>query len=246
MASDYLKWKYRNVKPREPVVLTPAQKRANWWDYHKWYVVLGTVLLLCIGDILFHAFGVGQVKPDVQVAYVGNYALPEDAVSALEQSLSALAKDGNGDGQTVVRVNQYAAARSGGETTEDREQAAYAEASRVALMADLERCDSFLFLFEDGETFQRDYQILAYTDGSLPAEGEASSDGLWVAWKDCPALQSLELVEYTETVAGTAVSGSSQELLSELNIARRGFWTQRSCKNPEACEALWEALTKRA
>lgn len=246
MASEYLKWKYRDVKPEEPMVLTPAQKRSNWWHYHKWHVVLVAVLLLCAGDILFHALGVGQVKPDVQVAYVGSYALPEDTISSLEQSLSALATDGNGDGRTVVQVNQYAAARSKGETTEDRERAAYAEASRVALMADLESCDSFLFLLEDGETFQRDYQILAHTDGSLPAEGEAPSDRLWLEWVQCPVLRSLELGEYTETVVGTAVSGSGQELLSGLSIARRGFWTEKTCQNPETCESLWEVLTEGA
>lgn len=34
MASEYLKWKYRDVKPDQTVELTPRQKRANWWYYH--------------------------------------------------------------------------------------------------------------------------------------------------------------------------------------------------------------------
>ena len=45
MASEYLKWKYRDVGPEQAVELTPRQKRANWWYYHKWYVLLGLGLL---------------------------------------------------------------------------------------------------------------------------------------------------------------------------------------------------------
>jgi len=37
MASEYLKWKYKDVRPDIPKELTPAEKRSNWWHYHKWY-----------------------------------------------------------------------------------------------------------------------------------------------------------------------------------------------------------------
>ncbi len=119
-------------------------------------------------------------------------------------------------------------------------------AARVGLMADLERCDSFFFILEDGETFQRDYQILAHTDGTLPSETEAASDACWMRWADCPVLRGLDLGEYTETVAGTEVSGDSQSLLSDFCFARRGFWTEKTCKYPEKCEELWNTLTEGA
>ena len=44
MASEYLKWKYRDVKPDAPLVLTPKEKRANWWHYHKWTLLSGVVV----------------------------------------------------------------------------------------------------------------------------------------------------------------------------------------------------------
>ena len=49
MASQYLKWKYRDVKPDAPVELTEAQRRANWWHYNKWYVLGACLLLLAAG-----------------------------------------------------------------------------------------------------------------------------------------------------------------------------------------------------
>ena len=59
MASEYLKWKYRDVKPDEPIVYTKEEKRRNWWDYHKWHVVIAVVLVLIAADIIWDALGIG-------------------------------------------------------------------------------------------------------------------------------------------------------------------------------------------
>ena len=45
MASEYLKWKYRDVQRREEFVMTPEERRKNWWHYHKWHVVIGVLLI---------------------------------------------------------------------------------------------------------------------------------------------------------------------------------------------------------
>lgn len=146
MASEYLKWLYRDEKPEEPLVLTPAQKRKNWWDYHKWHVAAGAVLLAIAGSILWDALGIGEIKPDYQVAYVSTNALPEDTAAELEAGFAALGEDLNGDGQVVVRLNQYAVFNG------DAEAAATAG---VALMGDIVECESYFFLLEDPERFKR-------------------------------------------------------------------------------------------
>lgn len=235
MASEYLKWKYRDVQPDEPLVLTPEQKRKNWWDYHKWHVVLGAVLLLAALSILAHALGLGEVKPDYQVAYVGSAALPEDTASALERELSGLGTDCNGDGRVVVQLNQYVL---------DGGDAMYAYAEQARLLADLDSRDSYFFLLEDPEGFQESYFVLRRADGSLPAQAE---DELGCpAWADCPALLALPLGEYSETVLGQRLEGDSQELLSGLFVARRGFWADKAAEHPDECDALWDIMTKGA
>ena len=238
MASEYLKWKYRDVKPDEVVELTPRQKRANWWYYHKWHVFLG-VGLLALGVYLgARVLGVGQVRPDYQVAYVGSAALPEDTVAALESALADLGTDGNGDGQVVVRLNQYVMGDSSGEG------AVYAYASSTKLMADLDACDSYFFLLEDPAAFQENYQILRRLDGSLPEETDGDYESCCLSWSACPTLRELPLGTYTENILNQEITGDSQELLAPLFVARRGFWTERLSRFPEGCDALWDTMTR--
>ncbi len=239
MASEYLKWKYRDVKPDEkPAPLTGREKRANWWDYHKWHVAIALVLALALGDILWHALGIGQVQPDYQIAYVGRDMLPEDTAAALERALAGLGHDCDGDGRTVVRLEQYV---TGGEDGAD-----YASASAARLMGDMEACESYFFLLDDAEKFQRDYQVLRLLDGSLPDDPGRTGGAFALAWTDCPALTGLELGSYTHTVLGEQVTGDSQELLSGLYIARRGFWTEKTAAFLPECDELWEVLTEGA
>lgn len=238
MASEYLKWKYRDVQPDQPVELTPRQRRANWWYYHKWYVLLG-VGLLALGTYLgARALGVGQVKPDYQVAYVGSDTLPEETAAALESALANLGTDCNGDGQVVVRLNQYVMGDS------SDEGAVYAYAGSTKLMADLDACDSYMFLLEDPEAFQKNYQVLRRLDGSLPEETDQGYESCCLSWSGCPVLRELPLGEYSEKILNQELQGDSQERLSSLSVARRGFWTERTCSYSQECDALWDAITR--
>jgi len=236
MASEYLKKKYQDVKPEEKRELTPEEKRRNWWYYHKWHIGAGILLAAILGSIIWNALN--QVKPDYQIAYVGENALPEDTAAAIETNLSALGEDLNGDGKVVVQLVQYASAAG--------VDAQSAMAAEVKLVADLTACESYFFLLEDPEAFQRAYGTLCKLDGSLPAEGSNSAEGTYLLWTQCPVLARMDLGEYSYPLAGGTASGSSNELLSGLSIARRGFWTEQTVPYPEGCEALWERITEGA
>lgn len=172
MASEYLKWKYRDVRPDPPVQLTRKQRLRNWWDYHKWHLAVGVVLLAIAGNIVWRA--ATQVHPDYQIAYVGTIPLAGEQAAAWEEGLAALGTDCNGDGKVVVRLEQYLTAGEGGD-------AEYAYASNVRLMADLDGRDSYFFLLEDPEGFQKSYEI-------LEADWIPVGDGLFLArrafWQD--------------------------------------------------------------
>ena len=258
MASEYLRWKYRDV-PHDapPPVLTAKERRANWWHYHKWHVVIGAVVLLALTDIGLHILGVGRQEPDYQFAYVGARMLPADAVSAFEEALAALGTDWNGDGRVLVRLNQYPIAAAdtaasgntdtvisngadtaaSGDTvipvSDNADAAMYAYAASVRLMGDLQSGDSAFFLLKDPEQFQRDYEIL-------------SGDGVFL-WAECPVLAALPLGEYTENLLGEERRGDTQSLFSGLYLARRDFQTEKQSAKQSAyaeqCDILWNTLT---
>lgn len=238
MASEYLKKKYEDVKPDAPRELTEAEKRKNWWDYHKWHIVIGLALLGMFGSILWSALGIGQIDPDYQVAYMGEYALPDSTAAALESQFAALGEDLNGDGRVVVSLQQY--------PTSSSIDAEAVISSEVQLMADLLECESYFFLLEDPASFQKAYHILCRLDGSLPAEDDLSVENTCLSWEACPVLAGMDLGSYSYALADELLTGDSQTLLSGLFIARRGFWTEKSTAYPEGCAALWDTLTEGA
>lgn len=229
MASEYLKWKYRDVKPREKVELTPEEKRKNWWYYHKWHVAAAVVgVILCV-FLIRDMLGVGRVKPDYQIAYVGSDLLPDDTGAALEAGLAALGEDLNGDGVVKVTVNQYAM---------DTADPQMGMAVQVRLMADLTEGESLFFLLEDPKQFQLNYHILCRLDGTLPEAGDESVDGICLKWEQCPALAGMDLGEFSYEMLGSEVTGDSNELMSGLFLGRREF--------SEEYETLWAAMTNGA
>ena len=151
MASEYLKWKYRDVQPNEKVELTEAQKRRNWWYYHKWHMGIAIATVLIGANLIWSA--VTQARPDYQIAYVGTVPLSEEEEAAWVDRLSALGVDCDGDGKIVVQMNQYV-------TSLDSDNAMYNYASNVKVMADLESNESYFFLLEDPEEFQAGYEVL--------------------------------------------------------------------------------------
>ena len=76
MASEYLKWKYKDVKPDEKPVYTKKELRRNWWDYNLIWVIVGIVgaliLFFIIKDMFF------RTKPDYEVALIAANAPEEE------------------------------------------------------------------------------------------------------------------------------------------------------------------------
>ena len=244
MAGEYFRWKYRDVKQDEPPPeLTGKEKLANWFYYHKWWIVVWALLLFSVGSILWNALGIGQVRPDYIFAYVGSASLPGDCAGALKQALAALGQDVNGDGSVVVELRQYVISK---DQVGSEQALMQGYAADVTLIADINNGDSYFFLVEDPAQFQRAYQLLAGPDGALPADGDHSVDGKVFPWLSCPVLAGLELGGYEEEFLGQIFSGDNQELLSGLYFGRRGFYNEKQAAKQGANDALWKILTEGA
>lgn len=242
MSSEYAKWLQRGVEKEKTPPLSPGDRLKNWWYYHKWLVIGGVVLFWIVLGLIWNASGFGRVQPDYQIAYVGTDSLPTNTAQALTEALEELGTDLNGDGQVVVQLNEYPFpdASDGNEVA-----AAIQTSSEAALMADLMECESYFFLLEDPDDFQLRYQALAQPDGSCPEDTDRSGLDKAILWTDCPALASLQLGEYTEEAAGQTYSGSSDQLVSQLYLARRCFYAENENQvaYPQGCAAFWDLLT---
>lgn len=226
------------LNPENQHSLTGTQKMKNWWHYHKWYVIIGAGLLAITCNLIGNALGIFTKSPDLQIAYVGKTALPQDTVSAIRQVFTALAGDYNKDGEIIVQINQYI---SDSRNT-DAETAQYQYASEITLMADISEGESYFFLMDEPQSFQQEYQILAAPDGSCPAQADYSTADKTILWAKCPILSGAETGSYTETIAGQTITGSNQEVLASLYLGRRCFYSDKVSDHIEECRALWETL----
>ena len=227
MASEYLKYIHRDVKPDPPPPpLTGKKKILNWLHYHKLLLVVIAVLVWVGGSIVWSYLGIGKVRPDYIVAYIGKDILPEECAASLPKALAGLGEDVNGDGQVVVELKQYAMERgAGGETS-----LYYTTAANTLLIADITEGDSFVFLVENPAEVQRAWQIFAAEDGGLPADDDYEAMDKVYQWVNCPVLTALD---------------TEQETLSSLYIGRRGFYGDQG-EGREADEAFYARLVEGA
>ncbi len=217
------------------------EKFQNWFYYNKLWVFVGIVILWVVGSMLWNVLGIGQTKPDYRFVYVGNRKLPEDCIEALEAGLATMADDCNGDGTVTVVVTQCVT------TSDDAlENQIYGYGSEITLLADITEGESHFFLMDDPETVQLSFQILANSDGSIPADDDYEAMDKVFAWADCPQLSSLELGTYEDAYLDQLETGSCQDLLSGLYIGRRYYYDSSMEKNPESNEKLWQAMTEGA
>lgn len=235
-----------NTQPQPPREYSKKEKAQNWWHYYKWVVVGGVVAVIALAWIIKDT--VFQTRPDYQVAYVGQHELPADTAAALSTALQAYGQDRNGDGQVVVALNQYTLDFNSQTDGTD----AYGQMAGVTkLSADLSggKDGSYIFIVDDIEGFEAQTTALQYLDGTLPeiaTEDDAVPDLDWenmvYRWSDCPVLAGLDLGDYQGYTMMDDATGSSQELLANLYVGRRGCWTGDIQAYADDA-ALWDALT---
>ena len=224
MASEYFKKLAKEQAVIEPVrqPQTPKEKWDNWWDYNKNYVLIGLAAVIAVGLMIRNTIVNRAPEPDYQLAVIGSKYLPEETVLALEDALTVYGHDLNGDGKTVVNVVEYP-------LFSDDVIYQTTVSAQVRLSVDFEECESVIFLMEDPERVQTQLQILAFPDGSIPAEEEVTSSDIWYAWGDCPVLADLDLGEELEG----------------LYVARR-YMNAEDLADHAGVIAFWETLTKDA
>ena len=244
MAGEYVRWLARDVKPREKQELTPEEKRRNWWDYHKWHVIIAILCVVLIGDVIYGAVQNSRNRPDYVVAYVGQTALPDSLRERLEEGLAQLGEDLNGNGKVQVQVRQFVIAAESGNPVFAMEDTERGYASSMLLQGNIETVESMIFLLEDPALFQATFPILCRADGTLVEDTPESQVPLFYRWADCPALTGLQMPNFEVPVISGTIEGDCQKALAELGVARRGLWDDGMNDSIRGAIALWERITE--
>ena len=226
MASEYFKWKFRDVKHRETPEYTPEQRRKNWWYYNKWLVIGGIAGAVILIDLFRTMTGMKEIHPDTRIAFLSDTRYSEEAIATLQDALAQYADDYNNDGRTYVEVRQFFLPEN--PTAKEQMYASYA--SEITLVSDMEECDSFLFIVPDPDAFQKAFEILSLPDGNLPQD---FSEGMSCVF----ALKDLEAF-HAETI-----DKDLRSYLDTLYIGRRGFWTDKTSENLEQSITFFRTVT---
>ena len=175
---------------------------ANFWYHYKWptiFIAAGIALTIYI----IYQFSV-KVEPDYQIDLMVGESLPLGAEDALEQALMPYARDVNGDGQVVIRVDPLVF--DGSQMLE--------QTNNGKLSIHLATGEVMFYIYESeiydrtiGNKGSEDYQFLTPLEVDSPGLAE---DGLSWCWDGDPVQQELvdtlpaELHFGVRSIAGTA------------------------------------------
>ena len=169
----------RNIRPEDlvqepPRVLTPQERRANWWHYHWYYVALILAALLAAGWYAWQ--NLTAVRPDYVVTVVSRTDPAPELLEQVQAQLEAVGSDENGDGKITVEVNgiwlDLSAMQEGGDF------ARLMESSQEKLNAAFYLGESTLFLVDDPAGLEQMYGCFRYLDGGDPQLNQASLSSL--------------------------------------------------------------------
>ena len=102
MASEYFKKLAQNQTKREKRELTPQEKRRNWWEYNRRYVIIGILAVVILLPEIISLVGSWLWQPDYKICYVGNQSISESAIENAQEAIAALGEDVNGDGRVML------------------------------------------------------------------------------------------------------------------------------------------------
>ena len=223
--------------PEPPKEYTKKEKAQNWWHYHK-FIVLGVVVAILV-VAWFIKDTVFQTRPDVQIGYIGQYDLPADTGTALQDALTPYCTDLNGDGKVVVQVTSYTVDF---DAENDNTDAYNQMAGVTRLSADLSDSGTlYVMLIADPAGFQKSTGALAYLDGASPEDDADDWQNMVYRWTDCPVLAGMDLGDYDGYTLLDDATGSNQSVLSTLYVGRRAVLDEEQAVH--YADELWQTLT---
>lgn len=166
--------------------MTWKQRLENFWFYYRWHVIGGAAALAMVA--LFVRDIVSQVHPDYQLGILTDQYVSDQQREAWEGFLNTQIDDRNGDGKVASAVVVYTMPKLGDTPLDPNMHMA----NMTRLSADLQSCETMVFLSDSPADYQEQFQLFLYNDGALPGEDVPVREAdLGVAVSDCPPLAQI-------------------------------------------------------
>lgn len=169
----------QRIRRRLKETLSPRQKLAHWWYYHKVHLLLAGLALL--GILYFTLQDRNRIPPDYTVGWVSGRRLDQETAEAVSQRAAQYGRDLNGDGRVHVDVHQINLDLGMVLDRGTEGQQEYGEL--LSLDSDLEVGQSGIFLTDDPASFQMYTGALLYRDGTQPEEKAEDWENMVISWE---------------------------------------------------------------
>lgn len=180
--------------------LTKKDKRKNFWHYHRFYFILGAIVVVFFGAMIWDI--ASNKEPDYNIAIVGKYNLTDEAIGMFKDALEPYAKDVNGDGEVIIQVANYAIGY-GDTGTLEQTQNSFREGYKLRFEMDLQQGESVILLMDDENYAHyagQNQELFCKLDGKPIGPGESKDlEKIRVSPVDCSG------------IGGTAIAKALQE-----------------------------------
>ncbi|MBE6732032.1 MAG: hypothetical protein E7564_10120 [Ruminococcaceae bacterium] len=197
--------------------MSREEKRKNWWDYNKWYVVLGLIAVIMIFYYTYQH--ITYVEPDYRVALLTQVSVEDAALTDLADHLEPYGEDLNGDGEVKIEILMYA---NDGVPSDDANYANYLESMEVfhtKYLADYNVCESMLWIIDEAS-----YKMIGAQVEDVYAPFDKSvADPENDRWIPVDSLESMKDIKFP-SIKGYDHSFTEQDinkLLSRYNFCLR-------------------------
>ena len=202
----------------EKLDMTKKQKRQNFWFYYKWHVIIGVLVVLVGGFLIYDLLD--RTEYDYTIGLMTEESVPIDVVSRMETLIAEKGEDLNGDGQVLVHVENYVIVPEDGDANDPYVQMA----SMTKLSSDVSTMQSVLF-FSDEKSFEKfqneESPTFSYLDGTTPKNGADDYENMRLPWEEITALSSADWTFEGKDDSGNAVTYDVSDGMKEFSLSIR-------------------------
>ncbi len=177
-------------RAEEKLNMTKMEKFKNHWYYHKWFYVAGVAGIALVIWILSSTLF--ATRADYNIGFITNSYMPAEILEEMENELSKVADDRNGDGEGMLTFNHYQI------SFDENADPNTVIANQTRLVANISSHEQMIYIFDDPTIYKGYFEgLISTNDGELlSAEGEFEASDFGAPLSDVEIFHNLDSYDY--------------------------------------------------